>query len=146
MVADISVQATKLAAKANDLVDSVSAITKNLEATSAALRDPTGLVPRLLDAKGSLKTILDDKNALYDSISGSIGELQKTLKNVQDISASLSGQMPSIALTIDEGRTAIKAAQDVLIGLKNNPLLKGGIPEKAQRQPLSQSMREGTFQ
>jgi phospholipid/cholesterol/gamma-HCH transport system substrate-binding protein len=146
MVADVSVQAKRLAAKANDLVDSVSAITKNLEATSAALRDPTGLVPRLLDAKGSLKTILDDKNALYDSISGSIGELQKTLKNVQDISASLNGQMPSIALTIDEGRTAIKTAQDVLTGLKNNPLLKGGIPEKVQRQPLSQSMREGTFQ
>ena len=70
-----------------------------------------------------------------------MAELQKTLKNVQDISTSLNGQMPSIALTIDEGRPAIKQAQDVLTGLKNNPLLKGGIPEKVERQPLSQSMR-----
>jgi len=138
MVADVS-------AKANSLVDSVDAIAKNLEATTAAIRDPTGLVPKLLDAKGSLKTILDDKNALYDSINGSIAELQKTLKNVQDISASLNGQMPSIALTIDEGRTAIKQAQDVLTGLKNNPLLRGGIPEKVEREPLSQSMREDSF-
>ena len=43
--------------------------------------------------------------------------------------------MPSIAVTIDEGRTAIKQAQDVLTGLKNNPLLKGGIPER--RRPAA---------
>jgi phospholipid/cholesterol/gamma-HCH transport system substrate-binding protein len=145
MVADVSAQATALVTKANALVDSVNAITKNLEATTAAIRDPTGLVPRLLDAKGSIKTILDDKNALYDGINGSIAELQKTLKNVQDISASLNGQMPSIAMTIDEGRAAIKQAEDVLTGLKNNPLLKGGIPARVEQQPQSMSMREGQF-
>jgi phospholipid/cholesterol/gamma-HCH transport system substrate-binding protein len=146
MVADISVQAKDLVAKANTLVDSINSITNNLEATTAAMRDPTGLVPRLLDAKGSLKTLLDDKNVLYDSISASVGELQKTLKNVQDISSSINGQMPAIAVTIDEGRTAIKQAQDVLIGIKNNPLLKGGIPARTEQQPLSQSLREGSFQ
>lgn len=135
-----------LVEKANGLIDSAKAITKNLEAMTAAIRDPTGLVPKLLDAKGSIKTLLDDKNALYNSISGSIAELQKTLKNVQEISSSLNGQMPSIALTIDEGRTAIKQAQDVLTGLKNNPLLKGGIPEKVERQPVSQSLREESIQ
>jgi phospholipid/cholesterol/gamma-HCH transport system substrate-binding protein len=146
MVVDISAQAETLVAKANDLVDSVNSITKNLEATSEALRDPTGLVPKLLDAKGSLKTILDDKNALYDSINASVGELQKTLKNVQDITGSLNGQMPSIAVTIDEGRAAIKQAQDVLTGLKNNPILKGGIPARTEQVPMSQSLREGNFQ
>jgi phospholipid/cholesterol/gamma-HCH transport system substrate-binding protein len=146
MIADVSSQAKQLLAKANGLVDSVGAIAKNLEATTAAIRDPTGLVPKLLDAKGSLKTLLDDKNALYDSINGSIGELQRTLKNVQEISSSLSGQMPSIAITIDESRAAIKQAQDVLTGLKNNPILRGGIPARSEQAPLSQSLREGSFQ
>jgi phospholipid/cholesterol/gamma-HCH transport system substrate-binding protein len=146
MVVDVSAQAEALVAKANGLVDSVNSITRNLEATTEAMRDPTGLVPRLLDAKGSIRTLLDDKNALYDSINGSIGELQKTLKNVQDITSSLNSQMPSIALTIDEGRTAIKQAQDVLVGLKNNPILKGGIPAKAEQVPLSQSMRGEAIQ
>ncbi len=72
-------------------------------------------------------------------------ELQKTLKNVQDITASLSDEMPSIAVTIDESRAAIKQAEDVMIGLKNNPLLRGGIPARTERQPQSQSMREGDF-
>jgi phospholipid/cholesterol/gamma-HCH transport system substrate-binding protein len=130
---------------ASDAVSHADSIAKNLEATSAAIRDPTGLVPRLLDAKGSIKTILDDKNKLYDGIAGSVAELQKTLKNIQDISSSLSVEMPSIAVTIDEGQAAIKQAQDVLSGLKNNPLLKGGIPVRADQQPQSQSMREGQF-
>jgi phospholipid/cholesterol/gamma-HCH transport system substrate-binding protein len=64
---------------------------------------------------------------------------------VQDISGSIEDQMPTIAVTIDEGRAAIKQAQDVLTGLKNNPLLKGGIPERTEQQPLSQSLREGSF-
>jgi phospholipid/cholesterol/gamma-HCH transport system substrate-binding protein len=145
MVADVSAQAKTLIAKANAIVDSVDQISKNLEATTEAMRDPTGLIPRLLDAKGSIKTLLDDKNALYDQINGAIAELQKSIKNVEDISDSLRGQMPSIAVTIDEGRTAIKQAQDVLTGLKNNPLLKGGIPERNEQQPLSQSLREGSF-
>jgi phospholipid/cholesterol/gamma-HCH transport system substrate-binding protein len=145
MVAEVSTQATGLVSKANTLVDSVNAIASNLEATTESIRDPTGLVPKLLDAKGSIKTFLDDKNALYDSISGSVVELQKTLKNVQDISASLNDQMPSVAMTIDESRTAIKQATDVLTGLKNNPLLKGGIPARLEQEAQSQSMREGQF-
>jgi phospholipid/cholesterol/gamma-HCH transport system substrate-binding protein len=130
---------------ASDAVSHADAISKNLEAATAAIRDPTGLVPRLLDAKGSIKTLLDDKNALYDNLEGSMAELQRTLKNIQDITSSLSGEMPSIAVTIDEGRAAIKQAQDVLTGLKNNPLLKGGIPARVEQQPQSQSMREGQF-
>ena len=43
---------------------------------SAGLSDPTGLARRLLDPKGSLATVLDDDNQLYDQISGSLEELK----------------------------------------------------------------------
>jgi phospholipid/cholesterol/gamma-HCH transport system substrate-binding protein len=138
MVADVSRQA-------GQLLDQANAIASNIEGATSALRDPTGLIPRLLDAKGSVKTLLDDNNALYNRISSSVSELQKTLENIQGITTALNRAMPTISLTIDEGRAAIKQAQDVLTGLKNNPLLKGGIPESPQRQPLSQSLREGSF-
>jgi phospholipid/cholesterol/gamma-HCH transport system substrate-binding protein len=130
---------------ASGIASHADAISKNLEATTAAIRDPTGLVPRLLDAKGSIKTLLDDKNALYDNLNGSVAELRKTIANIQEITSSLSGEMPSIAVTIDEGRAAIKQAEDVLSGLKNNPLLKGGIPARVDQEPQSRSMREGQF-
>ena len=56
----------------NAIVDSANEIAENLEATTEVLRDPTGLVPKLLDAKGTIKTLLDDKNELYNSINASV--------------------------------------------------------------------------
>ncbi len=152
IVSDLSSAASKadamianLSRQSEELLDSVNGIAGSIESFASEIEDPTGLVPRLLDAKGSLKTLLDDKNELYDRISSSISELQKSIQNIQGITAALSREMPSISLTIEEGRTAIKQAQDVLTGLKNNPLLKGGIPERPERQPLGESLREGSF-
>jgi phospholipid/cholesterol/gamma-HCH transport system substrate-binding protein len=142
VMANVEKMSGDLSKQTKSLLASVNAISRNIENIT---KDPTGLVPKLLDAKGSLKTILDDKNQLYDSINGSLVEMQKTLKNVQDITASLSDEMPSIAVTLDQSRSAIKQAEDVLIGLKNNPLLRGGIPARVERQPQSTSMREGQF-
>jgi phospholipid/cholesterol/gamma-HCH transport system substrate-binding protein len=139
-------QAGKLVDQADQLVASLTQVADNVEATTAAIRDPTGLVPKLLDAKGSLKTILDDKNAIYDKLMASIAEIQGALQNVQSMTASLNADMPTISLTIDETRAAIRQTQDVLEGLKNNPLLRGGIPQRTEQQPLYQSMREGNFE
>jgi phospholipid/cholesterol/gamma-HCH transport system substrate-binding protein len=144
-VSNIEKMTKSLSAQANTLLASVNVIAKNLESTSEAIKDPTGLVPRLLDAKGSIKTLLDDKNQLYNSINGSVAELQKTLKNVQDITAGLNDEMPAVAVTLDQAQAAIKQAEDVLVGLKNNPLLRGGIPQRVERQSRSESMREGQF-
>ncbi len=134
-----------LSRQSEELLDSVNAIARNIESFTSEIEDPTGLVPRLFDAKGSLKTLLDDKNALYSRIASSVSELQKAMQNIQGITAALNREMPSISLTIEEGRAAIKQAQDVLTGLKNNPLLRGGIPERPERQPPGESLREGSF-
>ncbi|MBL8968366.1 MAG: MCE family protein [Spirochaetaceae bacterium] len=142
LVVGVKDQAQSVVAKADDLVSSINRITLNLEATTEALRDPTGLVPKLLDPKGSIKTILDDKNALYNSLIGSLAETQKTLRNIQSMTTTLNAQMPTIAATLEETRTAIGKAQDVLEGLKNNPLLRGGIPERRDQAPVYQSLRD----
>lgn len=127
------------------LEDSLAAIAGNLETLTSAMRDPTGLIPRLLDPKGSVKTILDDQNALYDSIMASVKGVQASIKSVQAMTASLNAQMPSVAEAIQDAQATIKKAQDVLDGLRNNPLLKGGIPKAAEQTQLYQSMREGEF-
>ncbi|HET7839571.1 MAG TPA: MlaD family protein [Rectinemataceae bacterium] len=146
LVVGMKGQTATLVDQAGALVESLTKVADNVEATTAAIRDPTGLVPKLLDAKGSIKTILDDKNALYDRILASVSEIQGALQNIQTVTASLSSEMPTIAVTIDETRTAIKQTQDVLEGLRNNPLLRGGIPERREQQSLYQSMREGGFE
>jgi phospholipid/cholesterol/gamma-HCH transport system substrate-binding protein len=145
IVDQVQADAGSIAGKADSLVATLASVADNVQATTAVLRDPTGLVPKLLDPKGSVKSIMDDGNALYEKVFSSINETEKTLKNVQEITAALSDQMPSVGVAIEEGRGAIKKAQDVLEGLKNNPLLKGGIPERKEQQSLYQSMRDGKF-
>jgi len=146
LVKDVQAKAGSLLGQADELVATVGRVASNVEETTAAIKDPTGLVPKLLGAKGSIPTILDDENALFERVSGSLSELEKTLGNVQSVTAELRAQMPSIGVAISEGRTAIKQAQDVLEGLKNNPLLKGGVPERREQQPLYQGLRAGSFE
>jgi len=145
LVAGVKDQAESLVGKANELADSLTRISGNLEQTSEALRDPTGLVPRLLDPKGSIKTILDDKNAMYNSLMSSLATTQESLANIKSMTASLNAQMPTVAATLAETQNALRQAQDVLEGLKNNPLLKGGIPERKDQTQVYQSLRDGEF-
>ncbi len=125
--------------------DSFATIGKNFEKTSAAFADPTGIVPRLLDPKGSLKTLLDDNNVLFNRLDSSLGSIEGTLGNLEGATAALADQMPQIAATIEEARKAIVSAQDVMEGLKNNPLLRGGIPERVGPQSAPTSLRTTDF-
>lgn len=127
------------------LLRQVNATVANLEVLSSEIKDPTGLVPRLLDPQGSLKTLLDDKNAVYNRLVGMMDDIGKSIKNLSAIVSSLNGEMPKIASILEESRTTLQKTQDVLEGLKNNPLLSGGVPERKDQQSLFQSMREGEF-
>jgi len=73
-------------------------------------------------------------------------EAERSVRSLREISASLSAEMPKLAVVLEEGKTALVSAQDVLEGLKNNPLLKGGITEREEQDSLYSSMREGAFE
>lgn len=136
----------------NGLLSEVEGIAGNLEATTAALRDPTGLVPMLLDPKGSLATLLNDDNVLFDQIVGiiddlalSIESLQGSIADVEQFTDYLNTTQPQITSILEEGRQTLDASQDVIESLKNNPLLRGGIPD-AQEQPTTfQGIRDEEF-
>ncbi|MEE8441400.1 MAG: MlaD family protein [Spirochaetia bacterium] len=134
------------------LLGEVEGITGNLEATTAALRDPTGLIPMLLNPKGSIATLLNDDNVLFDQIVGIIGDLELSIESlqgsiaeVQQFTEYLNTAQPQITSILEEGRQTLDASQDVIESLRNNPLLRGGIPE-AQEQPTTfQSIRDEEF-
>jgi phospholipid/cholesterol/gamma-HCH transport system substrate-binding protein len=152
VIEDVQVQVSELMAQVNGLLVQVSsllsefeAIGSNVAATTESIRDPTGLVPKLLDPSGSLKTLLDDDNALYKKILSIVGEADKSVKSLQSIITGLNGEMPKVAAVLNETRTAIQQAQDVLEGVKNNPLIKGGVTERVEQESLYRAMREGSF-
>jgi len=124
----------------------VEEISADIAVTTESMRDPTGLVPKLLDPKGSLKTFLDDDNVLYKQVLGMTSDIEKSIKSIQSIISGLNSEMPKIAAVLNETRTAILQAQDVLQGVKNNPLIRGGVPERVEQESLFRSMREGSFE
>ncbi|MFW5684424.1 MAG: hypothetical protein ACOC1I_06190, partial [Spirochaetota bacterium] len=130
----------------------VEQITANLEQTSAALRDPTGLATTLLDPQGSLATLLDDDNELYhqiqhivDSLQTSVNGLNDSLDRVSEFTGYLNTAQPQITSLLEEGRQTLDTGQDVLEGLRNNPLLRGGIPEQREQPATFRSVRDEEF-
>lgn len=104
-----------------------------------------GLIPRLLDPQGSVATFLDDDNRLFNQVYGILDELQNSMIQVRELMEYLNGLSPEISsLVIGTGAT-IDEAEKVLQGLKNNPLLRGGIEEETPQNSATTSARDGEF-
>ena len=109
----------------------INAILTNLNNLTA---DPAGLVPKLLedqDAQGSIASILN--------------QLDSTMSDVNAITTSVEGDMPAIALLLSQVQSLLKQTQDVMEGLKNNPLLKNGISQKPEKENAAPKLREDNF-
>ena len=52
---------------------------------------------------------------------------------------------PQIVGLLEQGRTTLDQGQDVLEALKNNPLLRGGVPDRREQQTTFQSYRDEEF-
>ena len=94
-----------------------------------------GLVPRLIDPDGTM----------FASLGASLKEVEGTLGNVEDSSSILKSQVPQIARLIEDLRIALVKGQDVLEALRNNPILKNGVPERVQTDTSGTNSRNIEF-
>lgn len=117
------------------ILTDVRTLTTNLGEMSTYLADPTGLVPTLIDPEG----------VMFDSIEGSLKAVEGTLRNVEDSSSILKSQVPQIARLIEDLRIALVQGQDVLEALRNNPILKGGVPERVKTDSSGTNSRRIDF-
>jgi len=145
-----------VATSAQGTVDSVSAdlvaVAANLKTTTDGLTETRGLVTRLLDPKGSVATILNDQNALYGRIEGSLQQVQDAVTGVNRIVDQVNafvdfvnGTRPQISGILETGRTTLEKGNDVLEAVKNNPLLRGGVPETKEQTTTLKSYRDEDF-
>ncbi len=108
-----------LEANLGGILEDVKGITASLE---KAASNPNGAIPGLIDPDGTM----------FDSIEASLLAIEGTLTNVEASSSIFKSQAPQVARLIEDLRIALEKGQDVLEALKNNPLLKGGIPERTR--------------
>jgi phospholipid/cholesterol/gamma-HCH transport system substrate-binding protein len=119
-----------------NVTDNVNAIATNLKALSASLNEnPNGPIPALIDPDGSM----------FKNLESTFSSLAGTLDNIEGSSALLKSEMPQIGRLIEDLRVAIVNAQDVLESLKNNPLLKNGVPQRVQTDSSGTNSRNIDF-
>jgi phospholipid/cholesterol/gamma-HCH transport system substrate-binding protein len=90
-------------------------------------------------------TFLDDNNRLYNQIEGLLDDAVASMGEVKNFSSILSTARPQILELLEEGREAVKLGQDVLEGLRNNPLLRGGITPRLRTPTTQQGYRDEVF-
>lgn len=117
------------------VIANLGEISENLEIMSREFADPTGLVPKLVDPDGRI----------FDSLERSLLEVEGIFSNLEEASSMLKADFPQISILLSDLKTSLEKAQDVMDGLRNNPLLKGGIPEKVNTGGTGSSVRDMSF-
>jgi phospholipid/cholesterol/gamma-HCH transport system substrate-binding protein len=106
-------------------------ILANLNALTGELNDPDGLIYTVLDTDKDFYTNLVK---ILVSVTSMIDGLDKTV-------AFIPSQLPQVAGLLMDLRVTMKSAEDVLTALTNNPLLRGGVPDRTDSQNTDISPR-----
>ncbi len=127
------------------MLEDLDRVVANVEELTGGMTDPTGLVKKLLDPKGTVATILDDDNQLYDEIVQSVEDLNRIIAELGEFAAFMNTTQPQISGVLEKGRDTLDQGKDVLEAVKNNPLLRGGIPERLEQPTTFQGFRDEDF-
>jgi phospholipid/cholesterol/gamma-HCH transport system substrate-binding protein len=107
-----------------DVTAQLNPVLDNLEKVTTALSDPQGTVMDILDTQGPV----------YQDLIASLNSITGTLKNLEKTSDFIPAQLPQLAALLSTLQTTLKKAEEVLVSLTNNPLLKKGIPQHTETQ------------
>lgn len=119
----------------NLILGDINLITKQISSVADQVANPSGTVMSLLDGEGP---VYEGLASSITSISGVIDSLDKTAEYIP-------AQMPQITVIINELNSTLRSVQDVLTAVANNPLLRGGIPERVETGPGGASPRNLGF-
>ena len=141
----VIVELETVAGQINRVLDDLELAATNINTLTEGMTDPTGLAKKLLDPKGSVATFLDDDNQLYDQIVKSVEDLNTIIDELGQFMVFVNATQPQISGILEKGKETLDQGRDVLEAVKNNPLIRGGIPEQLQQPTTFQSFRDEDF-
>jgi phospholipid/cholesterol/gamma-HCH transport system substrate-binding protein len=136
---------TSTTAQINGVLARVDAAVANVQRLTEGMTDPTGLARKLLDPKGSIATLLDDDNRLFNEIVQAIDELNRIITQLSEFTRFVNTTQPQISGILEKGRQTLDQGRDVLEAVKNNPLLRGGIVAQREQPTTFQGYRDEDF-
>jgi phospholipid/cholesterol/gamma-HCH transport system substrate-binding protein len=117
------------------LTGDIRSVIRDLKTVTTELSNPDSLVLTTLDTDGPI----------YTNLERSLKSLSGTLESVEATAGAFPAQMSQVAALISDLRSALEAAEDVIIAMRNNPLLKKGIPNRVQPGTGGTSPRDVAF-
>jgi phospholipid/cholesterol/gamma-HCH transport system substrate-binding protein len=128
-----------------DIDDLLAMVDGLLTAVHPVISDINAITSMAADPDGTIAAILDSEGDVYTGLARSLYSLGGVIEELENIVAFIPRQLPQLAGLITDVRTAIITAEDVLIALTNNPLLRNGIPERVDVQSSGTSPRDIQF-
>ncbi len=132
-------------AELRTIMAQIGGIATNVESLTTEFSDPTGLVPRLLESDGSISRLFNDNNELYGQMEQILSSLNESVGQIREFASFLGRTTPQITSLLEQGRQAVDTGQDVLEGVRNNPLIRGGIQEEPPEPTTTRSYRDQDF-
>ncbi|MBI9098965.1 MAG: MCE family protein [Spirochaetaceae bacterium] len=123
----------------------INKVTRSIAILSRELESIEGIISQVLDPESSIATFLNDDKVLFAEVFGILDEIHKSMIQVRELTEYFNGLSPEITALVEGTGSAIEEVEKVLQGIKNNPLLRGGIEEEKQQDTVSSSMRDGEF-
>ncbi len=120
-----------------EIIGNLNDITKNLSALTESLNNDDGAVPALLGP----------------SLTSDVSEVMKNISVVSEELTSIAGNadvlvdnaMPEIDAAVLRLNSVLLEVQDVLTGVKNNPLIRGGVPDRSSGKASTSQLRSENF-
>jgi phospholipid/cholesterol/gamma-HCH transport system substrate-binding protein len=103
------------------------------------------LSDRIKEPDNSIMAFLNSEGDVYGNIVKTLEAASGTLQQLEGTTGDIHSQTPQIAASLDRLLTALKSVNQVLDSVKNNPLLKRGVPEQAETRAGGSSARNMEF-
>ena len=102
------------------------------------LLDP--IIEGIADPDGMVMSILDGEGDVYASLVASLDAVSGTLRNLETITG-----LPQILAILLDLQLALRNVNDTLVAVNNNPLLRRGVPARAETGPGGTFARDIEF-
>ena len=96
------------------------------------LADINALSRQAADPDGAIMAVLDGEGEVYAALVASLESIAGTLRSLERTAEFIPPQLPQLGEIITELHNVIQSAEDVLVALTNNPLLRRGVPERRE--------------
>jgi phospholipid/cholesterol/gamma-HCH transport system substrate-binding protein len=93
----------------------------------------------------SVMSFLNSEGDLYGNLEKALEAASGTLQQLEGTMGDIHAQSPQLAASFSRLLTALRSANQVLESVKNNPLLKGGVPDQKETRVGGSSARNMEF-